>query len=108
MPLMLVVVSLFMFMLVVVSFFMFMLIVMGLFMLVLLFASLQLVQIVKRLLGFELYDFEEESDWPPADQLMYLSQEVPDEQTGQWPIEQWSGIRAGQGLSREHSWRNDD
>lgn len=83
-------------------------IVMGLFMLVLLFASLQLVQIVKRLLGFELYDFEEESDWPPADQLMYLSQEVPDEQTGQWPIEQWSGIRAGQGLSREHSWRNDD
>ena len=83
-------------------------IVMGLFMLVLLFASLQLVQIAKRLLGLDLYGLEEESDWPPADQLMYLSQEVPDEQTGQWPVEQWSGVRAGQGLAREYNWRNDD
>lgn len=79
-------------------------VVMLIFMLVFLAASLQLIQIVKRIFGWDLVP-DDEDEWPPADQLMYQSQERPDEQTGQWEIRQWPGSRSGRGLLPQRVWK---
>lgn len=80
-------------------------ILMLIFMLIFLAAALQLIQIVKRIFGWE-DDSEDVDEWPSADQLLYISQEKPDEQTGQWQTDQWPGSRSGRGLARQHSWRH--
>lgn len=69
--------------------------------------SLQLVQLIKRLLGIPLYGEEQGSSpaWSSADHLTYYNSERPDEQTGQWPRAQWPGCRSGRGLSAGHQWR---
>ena len=81
------------------------LVVMTVCMVIFLAAALQLVQLIKRMFGFS-FDPQFEDDWLPADQLLYLSQEKPDEQTGQWSIEQWPGGRSGRGLQQSHAWKN--
>ena len=75
------------------------------FMMVFLAASLQIIQVIKGILGWET-DFYDEDEWPPADQLIYQSQERPDEQTGQWDIDQWPGSRSGRGLLAQQTWKH--
>ena len=84
------------------------LLVVGLIMVISLFASLMLVQLVKRMLGIPLYADESPSgpEWTSADHLTYYNSERPDLQTGQWARAEWPGIRAGQGLSHTHHWRS--
>lgn len=79
----------------------------GVFMVSCLFVSLQLVQLIKRLLGIPLYGDPglTEVPWSSADHLMYYNGERPDEQTGQWPRTEWPGSRAGRGQSATHRWR---
>jgi leader peptidase (prepilin peptidase)/N-methyltransferase len=67
---------------------------------------LQFVQIVKRLFGISPVSYEDEDLWTSADHLTYYGRERPDEQTGQWPRDQWPGSRAGRGLSASHHWRH--
>lgn len=76
-----------------------------LFMIVLLAGSLQLVQLIKRLVGLGLPDEFDDGGWSSADHLSYYNSERPDEQTGLWQVDQWPGVRAGRGLQREHNWR---
>ncbi|MCR9198736.1 MAG: A24 family peptidase [Planctomycetaceae bacterium] len=84
------------------------LVLMGLFMIVLLGVSLQLVQVIKRLLGFSTGSPQpEEAEWTSADHLSYYTSERPDEQTGEWSRDQWPGSRAGRGLKRYHDWHHD-
>ena len=85
------------------------LILMAVFMVVLLAASLQLVQILKRLLGIETApQGGADEEWSSADHLSYYNGERPDEQTGQWSLDQWPGARAGRGLKRLHDWKRGD
>ncbi|MCA9035227.1 MAG: prepilin peptidase [Planctomycetaceae bacterium] len=79
------------------------------FMMSALVVSLQLTQLIKRILGFPLYYDEEEPtpEWSSADHLTYYNAERPDEQTGQWQVSQWPGCRAGRGLSQSYRWRHD-
>lgn len=67
--------------------------------------TLQLVQLIKRLLGFQV-GVDEENLWTSADHLQYYGQERPDEQTGQWSVDQWEGGRAGRGLKHYHQWKS--
>ena len=67
---------------------------------------LYVVQIGKRLLGFEHGEFDDDGGWSSADHLTYYNAERPDEQTGQWPTEhQWPGARSGRGLRPYHDWK---
>ncbi|MFY9255424.1 MAG: prepilin peptidase [Fuerstiella sp.] len=78
-------------------------------MIVLLAASLQLVQLIKRLFGIQTGPPDDiEAEWTSADHLFYYNYERPDQQTGQWKQELWPGTRAGQGLKRSHDWRHHD
>lgn len=80
---------------------------MALFMFVALVASLQLIQIVKRLLGISTAPAisTEDGGWSSADHLMFYNAEHPDEQSGQLARPLWPGSRAGQGTSNYHQWR---
>ena len=82
------------------------LIAMGVFMVVLLAASLQLVQIGKRLLGVGVAPPADDGGWTSADHLFYYNGERPDERTGQWKSDQWPGCRAGRGLQQWHVWKD--
>jgi len=83
------------------------LLLLGVLMVFLLGASLQLVQIVKRVLGIATFGSDQEEDeWTSADHLSYYTCERPDEQTGEWSREQWPGARAGRGLKHYHGWRH--
>jgi leader peptidase (prepilin peptidase) / N-methyltransferase len=105
---------------------------MAVFMIVSLAGSLQLVRIVKTLLGaappefpMGFSDLEEvrllrrwlrlpvhdrmiapPDGWTSADHLTYYNSERPDVQVSQWPREIWPGVRAGQGLAPYHSWKS--
>lgn len=82
---------------------------MALFMFVSLVASLQLIQIVKRLLGFSSVQVEsDQGGWTSADHLMFYNGERPDDQSGQWSRPTWPGARAGQGGANYHQWRFGD
>jgi len=83
---------------------------MALFMFVSLVASLQLIQIVKRLLGISTAPATtgEDDGWSSADHLMFYNAERPDEQSGQWNRPLWPGSRAGQGASNYRQWRFGD
>ncbi|MEQ9408845.1 MAG: prepilin peptidase [Fuerstiella sp.] len=82
------------------------LVLMLVFMVVLLAASLQLVQLLKRLFGLGQRPCDDDGGWTSADHLTYYNSERPDEQTGQWPTDQWPGSRAGRGLLRQHDWKH--
>ncbi|MEZ6128220.1 MAG: prepilin peptidase [Planctomycetaceae bacterium] len=69
-------------------------------------ASLYAIQLLKRAFGFSSVDLQDPHDWNSADHLAYYNSERPDEQTGQWPKEQWPGCRAGRGLRNFHDWKN--
>lgn len=74
----------------------------------LLAASLQLVYLLKKLFGLETAEpLFDDGGWSSADHLQYYNSERPDEQTGQWKRESWSGCRSGRGLGHQHRWRND-
>lgn len=79
--------------------------VMVVFMMLLLVTSLQLVQLIKRLLGFRSSMVQDHAGWTSADHLSYYNSERPDEQTNQWPREISSICRSGRGLQREYEWR---
>lgn len=69
-------------------------------------ACMQLVQLLKRLLGFSMKAATaKDGGWSSADHLSYYNSERPDEQTGQWERSNWPGGRAGQGLANYHQWR---
>jgi len=80
---------------------------MGIILFVALIASLLLIQVFKRLLGFNLATDGNTDDgaWSSADHLTYYNSERPDVQTGQWPQSTWPGGRSGQGLANYHNWR---
>lgn len=80
---------------------------MGLFMFVSLVGSLQLIQLVKRLLGFSTSPptAADAGGWGSADHLTFYNSERPDEQTGQWCRPLWPGCRSGQGGTSYHQWR---
>lgn len=84
------------------------LLLLGVLMIFLMAASLQLVQIVKRMFGFQLHDAGEDEAWSSADHLAYYNGERPDEQTGVWTTSQWPGSRAGRGLKPYNDWRNNN
>lgn len=86
------------------------LLVMVVLMVILLAVSLQLVQVIKRLLGIDTSVGNDagEADWTSADHLFFYNYERPDIQTGEWQRDLWPGTRAGQGLKRSHDWRNKD
>ncbi len=69
---------------------------------------LQLLQIMKRLLGIPLHppDVAPEDIWTSADHLFYYNNERPDEQTGQWSVTQWPGSRSGRGQAGYHNWKS--
>ena len=81
---------------------------MAIFMTASLVICLQLIQIVKRILGIPLYsDIDAPiEEWSSADHLSFYNSERPDEQVGQWNVSQWPGSRAGRGLSGYHRWRH--
>lgn len=80
--------------------------VIGLFMCASFAACLQLIQIGKRLIGIGPYvDENPEDEWCSADQLQFQASERPDEQTGSWSREMWSGSRSGRGLQSLHRWK---
>ncbi|MDG1898155.1 MAG: A24 family peptidase [Fuerstiella sp.] len=82
------------------------LIVMAVFMVILLAASLQVVQIGKRLFGFGNSLPVDDGGWTSADHLFYYNGERPDEQAGQWKRDQWSGSRAGRAMQQQHVWKD--
>ena len=76
---------------------------------VLLTVCLQLIQIIKRLLGIE-DDVDEMwyEEWTSADQLGYLYSENHDRRQGRWreTTNEWPGIDAGQGTLHDDCWRH--
>lgn len=79
---------------------------MGLFMAVMLAVCLQLMQLVKRLLGIPLYPDEWLEEWTSADQLHHFAGENVDALQGNWRTEQWKGVSTGRGLSYHQQWRH--
>ena len=79
----------------------------GLFLLAALILSLQLVQLIKRLMGIPLHDTGQPATdcWTSADHLTFFNGERPDEQTCQWPRPLWPGCRSGRGLGNGYQWR---
>ena len=73
---------------------------------ILLFITLHLMQIVKRLLGFELYPNEtQHGEWTSADHLFHYSGETIDPTQGEWPKQNWPGNDAGRGLAGNNRWK---
>ena len=71
--------------------------------------SLMLVQLVKRILGIVTeQELDKDGGWTSADHLSYYNSEKPDEQTGQWPLEQWPGSLSGRGQNQQNSWKRGD
>lgn len=76
---------------------------------VLLAGCLQLVQLVKRLLGIPLSTEPQPEwieEWRPADQLMYQAAENVDDFQGQWQPDRWPGTDSGRGMTQEREWRD--
>lgn len=74
---------------------------------VLLAVCLQLIQVIKRVLGIEDDDGQWYEEWTSADQLGYLYSENHDRRQGQWrDTNEWPGIDAGQGTLHDDRWRH--
>ncbi len=85
-----------------------MLAIMALVMCGLLVLSLQLVQLLKRLLGISLqHQIQSELPvWTSADHLSFYGSQRPDLQAGQWPIREWPGSLSGRGQQGVHTWKS--
>lgn len=70
-----------------------------------LFASLLMLQGVKRILGIPLYYTEEYAEWTSADTLHHYAGERIDEQQGQWRRDVWEGTLSSRGLRQQEVWR---
>lgn len=81
----------------------------GLFMGVLLVLSLQMMQLLKRILGFPAFPEEPlVARWSSADQLVHFSGEVTDTGRAGWPPgcgRDWPGSCAARGTAQSHQWR---
>lgn len=69
-------------------------------------------RLVKRLLGWTEFPFDDEVEWSSADQLLFLAGEHSDERRGRWSdagiVESaWRGCDVGRGLGLERDWRGD-
>lgn len=67
--------------------------------------SLLIVQGAKRLLGFELYPSGWIEEWTPGDQLAHFAGEKGDPRQGQWPHDEWRGMRTSTGRMYLQDWR---
>ena len=76
------------------------------FMAAMLFLTLQLIQVIKRLLGIPLYYEEQSEEWTSADHLFHFAGETVDMQQGQWRREEWPGTMAGRGQRYLDLWQN--
>jgi leader peptidase (prepilin peptidase)/N-methyltransferase len=80
------------------------LLLLGVIMFLLLIVVLQLIQTVKRMLGIK----------GPAEQPQFVDDGIPmlypaersDPCAGLWPRSLWTGVRSGQGLQQQHSWKH--
>ncbi|MFN5740048.1 MAG: prepilin peptidase [Planctomyces sp.] len=80
------------------------LLLMGLVMTVILYATLHLMQLVRRALGMRVVS---EISVPEDDGIpMIYPGERSDPTAGLWDRSMWSGVRSGQGLSAVHRWRH--
>ncbi len=73
---------------------------------VMLYASLVMVQVVKRILGIPLYPEDEViEEWTSADQLAFFEGENVDDQQGRWRSpDRWSGVSSGRGQQFHDRW----
>lgn len=76
-------------------------------MVVILAASLQLVELGKRILGIkEGADVSDDGGWSSADHLSYYNRKLPDAQVGKWPRKsEWPGVNSGKGTLRLYRWK---
>lgn len=71
-----------------------------------LYFCLQIMQLLKRMLGIPLYPPDEwVEEWTAADQLVYHAGEQVDHQQGRWRQDEWPGVTSGRGTAREQQWR---
>jgi hypothetical protein len=68
-------------------------------------AVLWLVQGVKWLLGWQLYDDEWIAVWTSADQLSFFANKNPRDGVGPMQPTSWPGVAAGQGTLHQQNWR---
>lgn len=79
---------------------------MAILMAVMLFATLMVVQGIKRLLGIApVGDDELLEEWTSADQLSFFAGEHFDRQQGLWPSEDWPGNASGTGTADVERWK---
>lgn len=76
-------------------------------MVVILGASLQLVELGKRILGIkEVLDIADDGGWSSADHLAYYHRKLPDGQVGKWPRKsEWPGVNSGKGTLQLYRWK---
>lgn len=76
-------------------------------MVVILGASLQFVQLGKRILGIsDVDDFPDDGGWSSADHLSYYHRKVPNSEVGKWPRKsEWPGVNSGKGTLRLYRWK---
>lgn len=76
-------------------------------MVVILAASLQLVELGKRLLGIsDDSDIPEDGEWSSADHLSYYHRKLPNSEVGKWPRKsEWPGVNSGKGTLRLYRWK---
>jgi len=75
---------------------------------VLLAVCLLFLQLIKKLLGFELYETEEYAEWTSADQLLHFSGEKVEKDQGNWKKDDWPGLSSGRGSFQLEQWKNRD
>ncbi|MBM83936.1 MAG: hypothetical protein CMJ78_25550 [Planctomycetaceae bacterium] len=74
-----------------------------------LYVLLQIVQVIKYLLGIPLYPDEWVEEWTSADQLAHFAGEQVDPHQGQWrpnPQTRWQGESSGRGQTHFDNWRH--
>ncbi len=74
-------------------------------MLVLFIANLMLLQVIKRLLGWDLYPSDVVPVWSAADQNQYQAGEHVDADALRWRRDAWPGAAASRGCAYEERWR---
>jgi len=80
---------------------------MGVVMAIMLYVTLQMLQLLKWMMGIPLYPETPQwvGEWRSADQLWYVSGENVDDQQGRWRVQQWDGSLSARGLAVEQRWR---
>lgn len=72
---------------------------------VFLYATLQALQLLKRLIGISPYEVIVEEQWTSADQLAHFAGETIDTQHGSWRTTSWNGTHSGRGLQANNQWK---